>query len=234
VRPSSATSNGVRAVRCARGARLAVQVRTRAEAVTALAAGADALVAQGTEAGGHTGFIGTLTILQVVLDVVGASPVPVLAAGGIATGAAVAGTLIMGASGAWIGSALSAAQEADGPPARKERLLSAAETDTVQTRVFDIALGAGYPAATPGRALRNRFTDQWHGKEDDLQARRSGENERLRQARAADDFDTYHVYAGQAIGLVRAVEPAAAIIGRFAADAERAIGRSAALLGRDS
>ena len=216
------------------GARLAVQVRTRAEAVTALAAGAEALVAQGAEAGGHTGFIGTLTILQVVLDVVGEKQVPVLAAGGIATGAAVAGTLVMGAAGAWIGSALSAAQEADGSPARKERLLSATETDTVQTRVFDIALGAGYPAQTPGRALRNRFTDQWHGKEADLAARQPAENERLRQARAADDFDIYHVYAGQAIGLIRAVEPAGAIIDRLAVEAAEAIRRSGSLLGPDS
>jgi nitronate monooxygenase len=215
------------------GARLVVQVRTRGDALTALAAGADALVAQGTEAGGHTGFIGTLTILQVVLDVIGERPVPVLAAGGVATGAAVAGTLVMGAAGAWIGSALSAAHEADGSPARKERLLRAAETDTVQTRVFDIALGAGYPNETPGRALRNRFTGQWHGKEADLAARLPAENERLRRARAADDLDTYHVYAGQAIGLVRAVEPAGAIIGRLAAQAEAAIRGSGALLGHD-
>ena len=222
-----------RPVRAA-GVRLAVQVRTRAEAETALAAGADALVAQGTEAGGHTGFIGTLTILQVVLDAVGDRPVPVLAAGGVATGAAVAGALVMGAAGAWIGSAFSATQEADGSPARKERLLGATENDTVQTRVFDIALDAGYPAAAPGRALRNRFTGQWHGKEEDLAARQPQEFERLRQARAADDFDIYHVYAGQAIGLVGEVEPAAAVIGRLAADAEAAIRRSGGLLADDS
>lgn len=215
------------------GARLVVQVRTGAEAVGALSAGADALVAQGTEAGGHTGFLGTLTVLQVVLAAVADSPVPVLAAGGIATGGAVAGTLVMGAAGAWIGSALSATEEADGSPARKERLLHAAETDTVHTRVFDIALAAGYPVQTPGRALRNRFTGQWHGHEAELTACLPAERDRLLRARAADDLDVYHIYVGQAIGLVHAVEPAAAVIGRLAAGAEAALGGSGALLAAD-
>jgi len=96
--------------------------------------GADYVVAQGTEAGGHTGRIGTLALLPQVMDAV--APTPVLAAGGIASGRALAGVLAMGAVGAWCGTAFLVSEEANQPDLQKQRILDAAAEDTVVTRLY--------------------------------------------------------------------------------------------------
>ncbi len=96
--------------------------------------GADYIVAQGTEAGGHTGRIGTLALLPQVMDAV--APTPVLAAGGVASGRALAGVLAMGAVGAWCGTAFLVSEEANQPDIQKQRILDAAAEDTVVTRLY--------------------------------------------------------------------------------------------------
>src|SRR3954452_14935116 len=117
---------------------LLVQVSSAEAARAAAAAGASFVVAQGTDAGGHTGAAGTLPLLEAVLAAV---DVPVLAAGGIASGRGLAGVLAMGAVGAWIGTRFAATREALGGEEKKRRIVAARETDTVHTRVFDIAKG---------------------------------------------------------------------------------------------
>lgn len=200
----------------AAGVELIVQAQDRETAVRAEASGASLIVAQGTEAGGHTGAVGTLPLLQIVLDAV---RVPVVAAGGIATGRGLAAVLAAGAAGAWIGTPLLVAEEARNSGVARNRVIAAKETDTVLTRVFDVVQKIPWPTAFPGRALRNAFTDRWHGQEPDLaadDAARRGFDE----ARKTEDYQRAHLYAGQSVGLVDRVEPAAAILARIVADAE--------------
>ena len=141
----------------AAGARAVSQVSDVAAAERAIAAGVDAIVAQGTEAGGHAGAVGTLPLLQLLLELGDRQGVPVLAAGGIVTGAGIAAVLAAGAAGAWIGTRFMATPEALGTPAAKGRLLRASERDTVRTSVYDLAMGIPWPPQYPGRALRTRL-----------------------------------------------------------------------------
>jgi nitronate monooxygenase len=198
------------------GVQLVSQVQDRQSALIAEAAGAALIVAQGTEAGGHTGAVGTLPLLQVVLEAV---RVPVVAAGGIATGRGLAAVIAAGAEGAWIGTPLLVSEEARNSRQARDRLLAAKETETVLTSVFDVAQAIPWPTSFRGRALRNRFADQWTGRETDLagdaEARRS-----LEAARQTEDYSTAFLYAGQTVGMLNRVEPAAVIVRRIEAEAE--------------
>ncbi|MFA9444875.1 NAD(P)H-dependent flavin oxidoreductase [Egicoccus sp. AB-alg6-2] len=213
------------------GALVASQVQTVAAARQALDAGVDVLVAQGTEAGGHTGSIATLPLLQQVLPLGAQAGVPVLAAGGIATGRAVAGVLTMGADAAWIGTRFAATREAAFSAGAKDRILAAESTDTVLTHVFDLVQEADWPAQFPGRALRNRLTDRWHGREEALADDLPDVQEQFRDAVARDDRDVAHVYAGQASGLVQDLPAAAEVLTALMDEAATSLQRVAALLG---
>jgi len=199
------------------GILLAAQVNTGADAREAEAAGADFIVAQGTEAGGHTGDVATLTLLQLVLAAV---RVPVVAAGGIASARGLAAVLAAGAQGAWIGTPLLAAHEAGTPPAARARIIAAKEDETVLTRVFDRTLGIKWPARYPGRALVNRFTQEWHGREDEA-ATNATTVSTLKSATAAKDFNLTYIYAGQSVGLIERERPAAEIVAEIGDGAER-------------
>src|SRR5581483_11865815 len=154
----------------AAGAKVICQVRGVEEARQAARAGVDAIVAQGGEAGGHTGTLATLPLVPQVVDAV--APIPVIAAGGIADGRGLAATLLLGAEGAWLGTAFLAASEAGISPNRRQRVLAAESADTIYTSVFDIADGRPWPAGVAGRVVRNRFSDRWHGHEAELRAQR--------------------------------------------------------------
>jgi nitronate monooxygenase len=132
--------------------------------VRAADAGVEVLVARGAEGGGHgQPTIGTLPLLEAVLDAI---DVPVLAAGGIATGRGVAAVLAAGASGVWLGTAFAACPESLIPEPARRALLRASGADTVVTRAFDVALGYPWPPEYPERVLRNEFTDRWSGHEE--------------------------------------------------------------------
>ena len=131
--------------------KLICQVQTVAQARVALEAGADLLVAEGNEAGGHGGARSTLPLVPAVADAV--APVPVVAAGGIADGRGLAAALMLGAQGALMGTRFCASVEALGQPAAKERIVSASGDDTARTRVFDIVRGyAGRRGSRPYEA----------------------------------------------------------------------------------
>jgi nitronate monooxygenase len=195
------------------GARVVSQVQDSESAREALAAGVDALVAQGTEAGGHTGGVGTLPLLQVVVELARERHVPVLAAGGIARGGGVAAVIAAGAAGAWIGTRFAATHEALRDEAAKRRLVEASESDTVLTSVYDIAQEIPWPPRFPGRALRTAFTDRWQGHEEELRAGR--------EAAAADlgKFD----YAGQGVGSIHEIQSAGDLVEHLAREAESAL-----------
>ena len=104
----------------------------RDHAIRSVARGVDFIVAQGTEAGGHTGEIATMVLVPEIVDAV--APVPVIAAGGIGRGRQVAAALALGAEGVWCGSIWLTTEEAETAPAVKEKFLAATSSDTVRTR----------------------------------------------------------------------------------------------------
>ncbi|MFI6392309.1 NAD(P)H-dependent flavin oxidoreductase [Nonomuraea sp. NPDC050540] len=197
----------------AAGITVVTQAGTTREAVEAERAGVDAVVARGGEGGGHgRDTVATLPLLQSVLDAVS---VPVLAAGGIAGARGLAAVLAAGAEGAWVGTAFLACTEARGSAPAKRRILEAGEEDTAYGRVFDVAQRLAWPREYGGRALRNHFFDTWHGRERELAEDEQAAAE-LRTARAAGDYDTACIYAGQSAGMVREERPAAAVVAGFA------------------
>ena len=200
------------------GIAAATQVYNSVEAQRAQEAGIDLLVARGSEGGGHgDATIGTLPLLDAVLDV---ASVPVLAAGGIASPRSVAAVLAAGASGAWLGTVLSASPEALTSDASRRALVAARETDTASTRVFDIVRGLPWSKRFPSRVLRNVFVARWSGNEDALADNSDAQGE-LAAAIAADDRRTAPVDAGQGVGMVTGVAPVGQVIERLCAGAEK-------------
>lgn len=200
------------------GILLATQVHSRAEAREAAQAGADVIVVQGTEAGGHTGqLVSTLPLLQTVLEAVN---VPVIAAGGIASPRGVAAALAAGAEGVWVGTCLLASPECENTEQARELIVQAEETDTVLTRAFDVAQGLAWPEQYPGRALRNTFTDRWQNHIETL-PQSSEARQQLAEAIADKNYDLAYIYAGEAVGLVEKQQPAAEVIRQLGEGAER-------------
>ncbi len=204
----------------AAGRRVILQVTSLSEAVAASALGADAIVAQGTEAGGHgTTGRALFSLLPAVVDAV--SPLPVLAAGGIADGRGLAAALTLGAQGGLLGTRLFATTEALGSAAMKRRLVAAAGDATLRTRVFDLVRELDWPAPYTGRALANDFSARWHGREEALRAALPEELPRYAAAKAAEDLDTLVLFAGEGVDLVTDCPPAGDVIARIAAEAQR-------------
>jgi len=135
-----------------RGVPVAALVGTVEHALRQKEAGVDVIVAQGTEAGGHTGEIGTMVLVPEVVDAV--APVPVLAAGGIATGRQMAAAMALGAQGVWTGSVWLTTEEAETHPVVKEKFLSASSRDTVRSKSR---------TGKPARQLRSAWTEAWEG-----------------------------------------------------------------------
>jgi nitronate monooxygenase len=202
---------------------LIIQVTDLAEARQAAGLGADVIVAQGTEAGGHGGRRGTLPFVPAVVDLV--APVPVLAAGGIADGRGVAAALVLGAAGALVGTRFQASSEALVDPAVAKAIIDGSGEDTERSRVLDVARGAAWPERYPGRTLRNDFLDEWRGKEAEL-ARDEDARERFRAAADRGDLSAAPVWASEAIDLITAIAPAADLLGQLAAEAETALARA--------
>ncbi|HWD40631.1 MAG TPA: nitronate monooxygenase [Fimbriimonas sp.] len=200
----------------AAGIMVASQIQDLESALAAEMAGADLLVAQGTEAGGHTGGIGTLPLLQLVLDRV---KTPVVAAGGIATGRGLAAVLAAGAQGAWIGTPFLMTNEARIAPGAQEAIASAEASDTVLTSLFDQVQSIPWPAKFKGRTLQNDFTRQWIGHESEAASSLEAVQE-LRAAKAEKRFEIAHVYAGQSVGVLKEKRVAADLVREISAEAE--------------
>lgn len=190
-------------------------------------AGVEVVVARGAEGGGHGDpRVGTLPLLEAVLDTVS---VPVLAAGGISSFRGLAAVLAAGASGAWLGTAFAACPESLVEDTVRGALLEAAETDTVTTSVFDLALGYDWPSRFPDRVLRSALWERWAGREDALRS-----DADLRAALAAEvaskDGFIGRVEAGQGVGLLTESHSAAEVMERLCSGASELL-RSWALPG---
>ncbi len=202
------------------GAKLICQVQTVALAIEALRSGADMIVAQGTEGGGHGGFSSTMTMVPRVVDALKGA-VPVVAAGGIADGRGVAAAMMLGAEGVLIGTRFYASTEAAAPPAAKARIVASSGDDTERGIIFDIARNNVWPAPFAGRVIANGFLTQWRGRERELMQNVASEHRRYVDARTSEDFDIAAVIAGEASGMIHDLQPASKIVRSMASDAVR-------------
>ena len=203
------------------------QVQSLQQAREVLDQGADIIVAQGTEAGGHGAVRATLPFVPAVVDAAARAgqDVPVVAAGGIADGRGLAAALMLGAEGVLMGTRFYAADESLAHPAARARVVAGSGDDTFRTTVFDRARGVDWPTHYTGRALANAFGRKWHNREQVLETEVHAERARYAAAAAVGDFDTAVVYTGEAIDMIHSIEPAAAILHRVISEAEAALAR---------
>ena len=202
------------------GIPLMIQVTTLPDAKHALDLGADVVVAQGAEAGGHGEGRGTLPFVPAVVDAAGGTPV--LAAGGIADGRGLAAALVLGAAGAMIGTRFEATHQALISAEDGKAITAASADDTTRDRVMDIVRDSPWPRRFTARTLRNRFTDRWHGHEDALRFDSSAKAE-FRAGVDRGDPDYLPVWAGEAVDLISELDDASALVGRITAEAIRAL-----------
>jgi NAD(P)H-dependent flavin oxidoreductase YrpB (nitropropane dioxygenase family) len=201
-----------------RGAKVMHMVTTLPDAVAAAEAGADVIVAQGTEGGGHVGEIGTTVLVRQAAKAL--AQVPVLAAGGLADGAGLAAALALGAGGILMGTRFIATDECALAPFDKEGLVASDGHDTIVTSVHDTFSGRDWPGAW-SRGPRNRFVEEWLGREPELRRRRKHVREQLIAAEERGDHDYWLMWFGQSAGLVDAVQPAGDVVREIVAEAER-------------
>jgi nitronate monooxygenase len=213
------------------GVPLICQIQTVADARRAIQVGADVVVAQGAEAGGHGEKRGTLTLVPEVADLIASiAPETLLcAAGGVGDGRGLAAALCLGADGVVVGTRFWASDEALVHPNLQATAVSATGDDTLRSSVIDILRGYDvWPARYNVRTLRSAATDRWHGRESELRA--DVEPEVTRYADAVARGDARHVspIVGEAIGLIHGVAPAGAILRTIVGEAEGLLARAPA------
>lgn len=200
------------------------QVQSIALAKEAAASGADILVAQGTEAGGHGAARGLVTLVPEVIDAIG-TQIPVVASGGIADGRGLAAALMLGASGVLMGTRFYATSEAAGAETAKDRIRAATGDDTLRSIVFDISRRNVWPAPFTGRCLRNEHLERWYGREVELMRHLDEESTKYVAARRDGNFDIAAVIAGESAGLIREIASAREVIDRIVRDASTLLAR---------
>ena len=199
-----------------RGMRVMHMVPRVEDAVRAAEAGADVIVAQGNEGGGHVGEIGTTVIVRQVVKAV--APIPVLAAGGFVDGAGLAAALALGADGVLLGTRFLATDEAPVETAYKTAIVASGGDDTIVTTVADTLSGRDWPGAW-SRVRRTRFIEEWLGREPELRRRREAALARLKAAEESDP-DYSLMWIGQSAGLVDSILPAGEVVRRIVDEAE--------------
>ncbi|MGY4573692.1 nitronate monooxygenase [Bradyrhizobium sp. USDA 3256] len=208
------------------GVPLICQVQTLEHAYRAVDVGADVVVAQGTEAGGH-GMTArsTMPFVPAVVDalVQRAPHVSVVAAGGIADGRGLAAALMLGADGVLMGTRFWATREALIHPAAHAKVVAATGDETIRTKVYDVVRKRSWPVEYTGRLMINGFINKWHSREDKLLGMRDEELKRVESAWDAGDYDTANVTVGESIGLVRDIPAAGELVRRIAAEATQCL-----------
>jgi NAD(P)H-dependent flavin oxidoreductase YrpB (nitropropane dioxygenase family) len=199
------------------GSRVMYMAGTVPEALRARAAGADVIVAQGTEGGGHVGWMASMAVLPMIVDAAGSTPV--LAAGGFADGRGLAAALALGAQGVLLGTRFLATKESPLHPHFKQAVLDSDGHDTVLTEIPDIARASVWPGAM-ARSRRNAFIERWAGREWELRARQPEAAAALQKAIETGDADNAALLIGQDAGLIHDIPPAGEIVERIVAEAE--------------
>jgi len=204
---------------------LFAQTQSLADARAAAACGADVIVAQGTEAGGHGASRATLPLVPAVVDAV--APVPVLAAGGIADGRGLAAALMLGAAGVVMGTRFYCTRESLAHERAKSRAIEADGDTTVRGSVFDVLRGYDWPRPYTLRTLANRTTARFSDELDGLRAEPMAERARFEQAIRDTDYDVAAVIVGEAIDLVTDIPSAADVVAETVKDAAASIKHTA-------
>jgi enoyl-[acyl-carrier protein] reductase II len=200
-----------------------------AHARAAVDAGCDIVVAQGTEAGGHTGQVATMPLVPLIVDAVG-DQIPVVAAGGIFDGRGLAAALALGADGVWLGTRFIATVEARAVAGYKDALVRGAEDGTVISRAY---------SGKTMRVMRNSYTSSWEDRADELQrfpmqAVRSMQEGAFHlggdESTEGVDPDIECYPAGQGVGGIATVEPAGDVVRSIVAEAQQALTRMGSVL----
>lgn len=200
------------------GALLLCQVQTSDEVDRAVAAGADVIIAQGQDAGGHgRPGRGTMGLVPAVVDHV--APMPVVAAGGIADGRGLAAALMLGATGVTMGTRFLASSEAMSNDAEARGLVAGRSEDTVRTSAFDAIRGPAWPEGHDGRAVRNELVRRWETATDD------DVDELVAAYRRSTpgDYTMRPLWAGEGLDLITEIESAASIVSRVVSEAVQRI-----------
>lgn len=205
------------------GAKVTFMVNGVEGARRATEAGADVIIAQGTEGGGHVSWMATMVLTPMVVDAV--APIPVLAAGGIADGRGLAAALALGASGALLGTRFLASDESPLHPNFKQAIVRSDGHDTMLTEIPDIARGIVWPGAM-SRSRRNRFIDRWAGREWALRQNQAEVLAAVQAAQRAGDAEEAPLSFGQDAGLINDILPAGDIVRRIVSDAERILSKT--------
>jgi len=216
----------------AAGAALICQVQQLAQVPQAIEAGAQVVVAQGGEAGGHGADAlngrATFTLVPELADWLAAHApgTLLLAAGGVADGRTLAAARLLGADGALVGSRLWATQESLAAAGAKAQALQTSGDGTARSAVFDILRRKNWPAPYDFRAIRNDLHRQWEGRLDALRASPEAARADYDAGVKAGDFSRAHATVGEAVGLIHDLPPAADVIARMTADATRFLGKT--------
>ena len=187
------------------------------EALRAAEAGADVLVAQGTEAGGHVGWMASLPLVPMMVKAL--APLPVLCAGGIADGRGLAGALALGAEGVLLGTRFLATHESPLHANFKQAIVDSDGHDTVLTEIPDLASQRVWPGAM-SRAKRNGFIERWAGREWAIRQNAGEIGKDLAKARAAGDIANASLSYGQDAGLIDSIKSVKEVIEEIVAEAE--------------
>lgn len=194
---------------------LIAQVQTVSQAQEAVEEGADIIVAQGTEAGGHGASRATLPLVPAVVDAV--SPVPVVAAGGIVDGRGLAAALMLGASGVLMGSRFYATDESLATPVAKATIIEACGDKTIRSSVFDRLRGLDWPQPYTLRSMRNDMTERWHHDPAALEQALPEEQSHLQAAIEAGDYRLAPLIVGEGVDLISDIPPAREVVERMVA-----------------
>lgn len=205
------------------------QVQSVAQARDAADWGADIIIAQGSEAGGHGAIRATLPFVPAVVDAVGDRAI-VVAAGGIADGRGLAAALTLGAEGVLMGTRFYCSEEAMVETEAHDLAVAANGDGTVKSSVVDHVRGKTWPSPYKLHTLPNTYLDKWHGNEDALLAQIEQESQAYDQAGADSDYNIRAVIVGEGVGLISSTEPAAAIIENCIAEAIASLRGSYALV----
>jgi len=197
------------------------QVQNMTQTRRALDAGADILVAQGAEAGGHGITRATMTLVPEIADLLARETRDTLliAAGGIADGRGLAAALMLGADGVMMGSRFWASEECLVHAHHKRAALMRDGDGTVRTTIGDLARGSAWPAEYTARALRTAYVARWHGRESELRATAAETRAAFQIAMAEGRTEDVEIRVGEAIGLMQEVRPAADIIAAIVREA---------------
>lgn len=210
----------------AAGALLICQCQDMGHVMDAVDVGADIVIAQGSEAGGHGALRGTLSFVPEAADYLAenAPTALLVAAGGIGDGRGLAASLMLGADGVLLGTRLWASKEALVRQGHHDAILETDGDGTIRTTIADIARQIPWPRGLTARIRRNAFTDRWHGRETELEGCAKTVGPLYRQGFAEGDPDNTGVWFGEAAGLIHSIEPAQDIVHRMCAEAIKQLG----------